>query len=74
MSISTIPRQLKLNPRFTYDEKGKKREVTISYANYRKIERILEDFFDVKCGESRLKEKGTTLEELKKEMEADGII
>ncbi len=74
MSISTIPRQLKLNPRFTYDEKGKKREVIISYANYRKIERILEDFFDGLSAEMRRGEKGIPLKEVERELKENGVL
>jgi hypothetical protein len=70
----TIPKGLKLHPRFIVDEKGKKTEAVIPYREFVDMQDLLEDYFDILCAESRLDEEGVTLEELEKELKADGTL
>lgn len=73
-ATSTIHREPKLRPRFVIDEKGRKTDAIFTYEEYKEIQRILEDFCDVSVAESRLSDEGVTLEELQKELEADGVL
>jgi len=74
-SITTnIPQVAHLRPRFVIDEKGRKTDAIFTYKEYMEIQRMLEDFFDIVIAESRMNDENVTLEELQKELEADGIL
>jgi len=73
-TTQTIPKEPRLRPRFVIDEKGRKTDAVFTYEEYKEIQRIFEDFFDLTTAESRLDDEGVSLEELQKKLEADGVL
>ena len=62
------------HPRFIVDEKGRKTDAIISYKEFRKIQELLEDYYDIQIAKSRLNEEGISLEDFEKELKEDGIL
>jgi len=62
------------HPRFVVDENGKPTEAIIPYDEYLRLREMLEDILDLACVESRRKEKGIPLQEVRRELEEDGIV
>ena len=67
-------KSVNFHPRFVVDENGKRTGALIPYREFRKLQELIEDILDIACVETRRKEKGIPLEEVRKELEKDGVL
>jgi DNA polymerase III sliding clamp (beta) subunit (PCNA family) len=78
MSTITLPqktrKKITFHPKFVVNSEGKRTEAIIPYKEFKELQKLLEDVADIICIEARRREKGIPLEEVKRELEKDGVL
>lgn len=64
--------KLQLNEKIVYDKQGRKKEVIISYSNYKMLMKILEDLEDIKAMEEVEAKEVVSWEDVKERLRKQG--